>query len=52
MQAEIATAASEAGPALGLTTLGTREPGAARMTALQGPFDWPAAQEMAAKVPQ
>jgi hypothetical protein len=39
MQPEIAAAASEAGPALGFRTVGTREPGAAKIAALQGPSD-------------
>lgn len=38
VQAEIATAASEAGPALALTREGARAPGASSMTDLQGPF--------------
>lgn len=52
MQVEIATALSDAGPALGFNTVGTRPPGAFRIAALQGPFAWPAAQETGSDVPQ
>lgn len=48
----MATAASDAGPALGLSKLGTLEPGAAKIVALQGPFACPAPQATASKVPQ
>ena len=51
-QREMATAASEAGPALGLINVGRRLPGASRIAALQGPFASPLAQAMASKVPQ
>jgi hypothetical protein len=51
-QSEMPTAASEAGPALGLISVGKRPPGASRIAALQGPFASPLAQAMASKVPQ
>jgi hypothetical protein len=47
-----ATAASEAGPALGLSSDGVRPPGAFKITSLQGPLDSPDKQRNASASPQ
>jgi hypothetical protein len=52
LQVERASAASEAGPALGLATVGKCEPGAASVASTHGPLAPPAAQVNTSTVPQ